>query len=148
MTHRSRLVLTALAAGSLAGAQMRFAQTEGPLGKKPEPWFHARPEKGRDPDSRTLSGTVLRADDSPAAGATVKVRNRGTGELAVYAADGKGAYRFAGLSMKSDYDVWAEYRNRKTRVYVLSTLAAQRDASITLKFPADAAKSTNRNPSP
>jgi hypothetical protein len=132
-----RFVIAAVLFTFVTAAQVPKPEPEGTpatYGSHEDPWFKKSPKKG-DPNIRRLAGSVRFPDDSLAVGAAVKVKNRTSGETVVYTTDAKGNYIFESLTMKVDYDVWAEYKDRKSNVRVLSTFISQQDVTMDLKLP-------------
>ena len=132
-----RFVIAAILFTFVAAAQVPKPEPEGApatYGSREDPWFKKPPKKG-DPTIRRLGGTVRLPDDTPVAGAVVKVKNRTSGDTVVYTTDAKGGYMFESLTTKVDYDVWAEYKDRKSSIRVLSTFVSDQDVTMNLKLP-------------
>ena len=81
---------------------------------------------------RTLDGIVMGKGDAALQGAVVYLKNTKT--LAVkslYSAE-DGGYRFNALSPNTDYEVFAEYKGKKSDVKTLSSFDSRPQARINL----------------
>ncbi|MGA8868405.1 MAG: carboxypeptidase-like regulatory domain-containing protein [Candidatus Sulfotelmatobacter sp.] len=63
---------------------------------------------------RLLFGKVLDQQDSPVAGSIVYLTNTRTHAVKTYIVGPEGTYRFPGLSLTVDYEVYAQYKNYKS----------------------------------
>lgn len=86
------------------------------------------------PQVRTLSGTVLTADDAPIPQAIVYLKNLRTRTVKTYIADKNGVYQFNGLSPNVDYEFYAEADGRKSSNKTLSSFDSRPKATINLQI--------------
>jgi hypothetical protein len=68
----------------------------------------------KDKGSRLLLGKVLDAKDSPVPDAVVYLTNTRTRAVKTYIVSQDGTYRFPALSYATDYEVYAQYKGRKS----------------------------------
>ena len=74
---------------------------------------YAAPDKKDKQQGRLLYGKVLDQQDNPVPGAIVYLTDTRTHAVKTYIIGQDGTYRFPGLSMV-DYEVYAQYKNRKS----------------------------------
>jgi hypothetical protein len=84
---------------------------------------------------RLLSGKVLDAQDNPVAGAIVYLSNMRTHAVKTYIVGQDGSYRFPGLSTV-DYEVYAQFNNRKSDTRSVSQFDDRSQVYIDLKIDA------------
>ncbi len=112
-------VFTALALGALPGAKfvpMAAAQNLG---------------------ERTVSGTVLNAQSTPVAGATVFLENEKTKTIRSFTSLNSGHvghFYFAQVDKDQDFDLWAEKNGKKSNVKTVSSWDSRSDFVTVLKF--------------
>jgi hypothetical protein len=90
------------------------------------------PAKEKEPLQRNLAGFVYGQGDTPLPSAVVYLKNTKT--LAVkslYAGD-DGRYRFSALSPNTDYEIFAEYKGKRSDTKTLSSFDSRADARINL----------------
>ena len=93
------------------------------------------PEKEKkNPQVRTVTGTVLNADDSPVPSAIVYLKNTKTRTVKTYIASKDGTYQFNGLSPNIDYELYAETNGNKSSSKTLSSFDSRPKANINLKI--------------
>src|SRR5579884_1767692 len=73
------------------------------------------------PSTRSLQGTVLTKGDVPLSDAVVYLKNRKTLDIRTYISDKDGNYRFTSLSPNIDYEIYAEYKGKKSDTKTLSS---------------------------
>ena len=83
---------------------------------------------------RTVHGTVVDKNDSPAPTSTVYLLNSKTEAVKTTFADDKGAYRFSGLDPNVDYEIHAERQNMASPARKISSFDSRRDIDMTLKL--------------
>jgi hypothetical protein len=83
---------------------------------------------------RTVMGTVLSADSTPAAGATVFLKDVKTKSIRSYTADADGHYRFTQSYMADDYQLWAEKGGKKSAVKEVSSWDARKEFVAELRL--------------
>ena len=118
MTKLFRIALLSLAALAVSGAVVSWAA----------------PEKKKESTLRTLEGYVYGQGDTPLPAAVVYLKNTKT--LAVkslYASD-DGSYRFNALSPNTDYEIFAEYKGKRSDTKTLSSFDSRTQARINLKI--------------
>jgi len=74
----------------------------------------ASPDKKDKPVGRLLFGKVLDPQDNPLPDAIVYVTNTRTRAVKTYIVGPDGTYRFPALSTAVDYEVYAQYKGRKS----------------------------------
>lgn len=87
-----------------------------------------------DSSFRNLTGRVLRPDQSPAAGAIVKLKNLKTLQILSYITQENGRYQFNNLNMASDYEVRAESGDLVSKKRGLSVFDERAEAVLDLKL--------------
>jgi hypothetical protein len=91
---------------------------------------------GRDskPDkTRLLTGKVLDGGDNPLPNAVVYLTNTHTRTVKTYIVGPDGAYRFPALQPSIDYEVYAQYNNRKSGTKTVSQFDDRSQVYISLK---------------
>jgi Carboxypeptidase regulatory-like domain len=92
---------------------------------------------GRDskPDkTRLLTGKVLDSGDNPLPNAVVYLTNTHTRSVKTYIVGPDGTYRFPALQPTIDYDVYAQYNNRKSGTKTVSQFDDRSQVYISLKI--------------
>ncbi len=74
----------------------------------------ATPDKKDKPVGRLLYGKVLDPQDNPLTDAVVYLTNTRTRAVKTYIVGPDGTYRFPALSTATDYEVYAQYKGRKS----------------------------------
>lgn len=75
---------------------------------------HASPDKKDKTTGRLLFGKVLDPQDNPLSDAVVYLTNTRTRAVKTYIVGQDGTYRFPALSTAIDYEVYAQYKGRKS----------------------------------
>ena len=83
--------------------------------------------------TRLLTGKVLDAGDSPLPNAVVYLTNTHTRSVKTYIVGPDGAYRFPALQPTTDYEVYAQYNNRKSGTKTVSQFDDRSQVYISLK---------------
>src|SRR5260221_11315122 len=86
--------------------------------------------------TRLLTGKVLDAGDNPLPNAVVYLTNTHTRSVKTYIVGPDGTYRFPALQPSVDYDVYAQYDNRKHGTKTVSHFDDRRQLDISLKVDA------------
>jgi hypothetical protein len=86
--------------------------------------------------SRLLTGKVLDASDNPLPNAVVYLTNTHTRSVKTYIVAADGAYRFPALQPSIDYEVYAQYNNRKSGTKTVSQFDDRKQVYISLKINA------------
>jgi hypothetical protein len=88
--------------------------------------------------TRLLTGKVLDASDNPLPNAVVYLTNTHTRAVKTYIVGEDGAYRFPALQPSIDYEVYAQYNNRKSGTKTVSQFDDRSQVYISLKINAKA----------
>jgi hypothetical protein len=101
-------------------------------------WVLAAPAQlfGRDSKqdkTRLLTGKVLDGGDNPLPNAVVYLTNTHTRSVKTYIVGPDGAYRFPALQPSIDYEVYAQYNNRKSGTKTVSQFDDRSQVYISLK---------------
>jgi hypothetical protein len=105
----------------------------------PSPAASAAPLQlfGREPKkedkTRLLTGKVLDGADSPLPNAVVYLTDTHTRSVKTYIVGADGSYRFPGLQPSIDYEVYAQYDNRKSHTKTVSQFDDRAQVYIDLK---------------
>jgi hypothetical protein len=83
---------------------------------------------------RIAQGIVLSSDDQPQANAVVYLQNQKTQEVRTYITEADGHYRFGQLSSDADYQLWAEYKGRKSKTRTISSFDSKKEFNFNLKI--------------
>jgi hypothetical protein len=88
--------------------------------------------KEKEPQVRTLQGFVYGQGDAPLPAAVVYLKNvRTLAVKSLYAGD-DGSYRFNALSPNTDYEIFAEYKGKKSDTKTLSSFDSRMQPRINL----------------
>ena len=83
---------------------------------------------------RNLTGTVFDHQHEPLRGAVVQVENETTHNVVSYITDRTGHYSFKRLQGNSDYNVWATYRDQRSKTKTLSGFNSHQEVTIDLEI--------------
>jgi hypothetical protein len=83
--------------------------------------------------TRLLTGKVLDGADNPLPNAVVYLTNTHTRSVKTYIVGPDGAYRFPALQPSIDYEVYAQYNNRKSGTKTVSQFDDRSQVYISLK---------------
>ena len=83
--------------------------------------------------TRLLTGKVLDGGDNPLPNAVVYLTNTHTRTVKTYIVGPDGAYRFPALQPSIDYEVYAQYNNRKSGTKTVSQFDDRQQVYISLK---------------
>jgi protocatechuate 3,4-dioxygenase beta subunit len=86
--------------------------------------------------TRLLTGKVLDAADNPLPNAVVYLTNTHTRAVKTYIVGADGVYRFPALQPSVDYEVYAQYNNRKSHTKTVSQFDDRTQVYITLTIGA------------
>jgi hypothetical protein len=84
--------------------------------------------------TRLLTGKVLDGSDNPLPNAVVYLTNTHTRSIKTYIVGPDGAYRFPALQPSLDYEVYAQYDNRKSGTKTVSQFDDRTQVYISLKI--------------
>jgi hypothetical protein len=93
----------------------------------------ASPDKKEKTVGRLLFGKVLDPQDNPLPDAVVYVTNTRTRAVKTYIVGPDGAYRFPALSTAVDYEVYAQYKGRKSDTKSVSQFDERSQVYLDLK---------------
>jgi hypothetical protein len=91
-------------------------------------------KKGREPELRTVHGSVVDKQESPIESAVVYLKNAHTQDVKTYISDSQGEYRFSGLDPNIDYEIHAEREGLASATRSISSFDTRKDVSMTLKL--------------
>ncbi|HLM81000.1 MAG TPA: carboxypeptidase-like regulatory domain-containing protein [Terriglobales bacterium] len=84
--------------------------------------------------TRLLTGKVLDASDNPLPNAVVYLTNTHTRSVKTYIVGPDGSYRFPALLPSIDYEVYAQFNNRKSHTKTVSQFDDRSQVYISLKI--------------
>ena len=97
----------------------------------PAPQFGSSSKEDK---TRLLTGKVLDAGENPLPDAVVYLTNTHTRSVKTYIVGPDGTYRFPALQPSIDYEVYAQYNNRKSGTKTVSQFDDRTQVYITLKI--------------
>src|SRR5580700_2129061 len=83
---------------------------------------------------RVVQGRALNADAQPQQNAVVYLQDQKTLEVRTYITEADGHYRFGQLSSDVDYQLWAEYKGRKSKTRSISSFDSKKQFNFDLKI--------------
>jgi hypothetical protein len=83
---------------------------------------------------RVVSGYVADAHSDPVVGATVFLRDMKSKAIRSYTTVEKGRFRFAGVNMAEDHELWAEKNGKKTAVKTVSSWDTRKIFEVELRL--------------
>jgi hypothetical protein len=95
---------------------------------------HAAPEKKDKRQGRLLFGKVLDQHDDPVPRAIVYLTDTRSHAVKTYIAGPDGSYRFPGLSVTADYEVYAQHNSDKSEAKSVSQFDDRPEVYIDLKI--------------
>jgi hypothetical protein len=90
-------------------------------------------KKGEEP-TRSVSGTVTSAEDTPVNGAVVQLKNMKNLQIRSFITKENGQYYFHGLSPDVDFELKADYSGTSSGTKTLSSFDGRKEAIINLKL--------------
>ena len=90
-------------------------------------------EKKQEDKTRLLTGKVMDGGDNPLPNAVVYLTNTHNRSVKTYIVGPDGAYRFPALEPSIDYEVYAQYNNRKSGTKTVSQFDDRSQVYISLK---------------
>jgi hypothetical protein len=96
---------------------------------------NATPDKKEKVVGRLLFGKVLDPQDNPLPDAVVYVTNTRNRAVKTYIVGPDGTYRFPALSAGVDYEVYAQYKGRKSDLKSVSQFDDRSQVYLDLKVP-------------
>ncbi|MBS1853674.1 MAG: carboxypeptidase regulatory-like domain-containing protein [Acidobacteria bacterium] len=97
-------------------------------------WSYA---KDNDNPGRLLVGRVSDRNDSPLPNAMVYLANTRTRALKTFIVGSDGTYRFPALSPNVDYEVYAQYKGKKSDTKTMSQFDTRPEVTINLRINLD-----------
>jgi len=88
----------------------------------------------KEPELRTVHGSVVDKDENPVASSVVYLKNVKTQGVKTYIADDSGEYRFSGLDPNIDYEIHAEHNDMTSSTRTISSYDSRRDINLVLKL--------------
>jgi hypothetical protein len=95
---------------------------------------HAAPEKKDKRQGRLLFGKVLDQHDDPVPRAIVYLTDTRSHAVKTYIAGPDGSYRFPGLSVTADYELYAQHNSDKSEAKSVSQFDDRPEVYIDLKI--------------
>ena len=86
--------------------------------------------------SRVVQGKVLDHADNPQPHAVVYLQNQKTLDVKTYITIADGSYRFGQLSNDVDYQLWAKYKELKSKTKSISSFDSKKQFTFDLKLEA------------
>ena len=83
---------------------------------------------------RVVIGAVVDANAAPVAGATVFLKDMKSKAIRSYTTTEKGRFRFAGVNMAEEHELWAAKDGRKTAVKNISSWDTRKEFEVELKL--------------
>jgi hypothetical protein len=83
---------------------------------------------------RVVFGNVLDANSDPVVGATVFLKDLKSKAIRSYTTTEKGRFRFTGVNMAEEHELWAAKDGRKTAVKTISPWDARKEFEVELKL--------------
>ncbi|MFQ5723339.1 MAG: carboxypeptidase-like regulatory domain-containing protein [Terriglobia bacterium] len=100
-------------------------------------------------DTRIIRGQVLNQEGKPVALAIVHLKNATTDEQWSVVTNKEGRYQFNDLKIKHDYEVYAEWRDQKSRTRKISQFDMRPLLRVTLKLkPTEKPKEEKKDEEP
>lgn len=81
--------------------------------------------------AKSIQGKVLTSGSgaAPLPGAIIYLQDEKTNVVRTLIATADGGYRFAQLPADTDYQLWAEYKGKKSKVRLISSFDSKRDVT-------------------
>jgi hypothetical protein len=83
---------------------------------------------------RVVFGNVVDNDSAPVVGATVFLKDLKSKAIRSYTSAEKGRFRFTGVNMAEEHELWAEMNGKKTAVKIISSWDARKEFEVELKL--------------
>ena len=88
----------------------------------------------KEPELRTVHGSVIDKQENPVPSSIVYLKNLKTQGVKTYIANDAGEYRFSGLDPNVDYEIHAEHEDLITATRTISSYDSRRDINLPLKL--------------
>jgi Carboxypeptidase regulatory-like domain len=83
---------------------------------------------------RVVIGAVVDANSAPVVGATVFLKDLKSKAIRSYTTTEKGRFRFTGVNMVEEHELWAAKDGRKTAVKTISSWDERKEFEVELKL--------------
>jgi hypothetical protein len=83
---------------------------------------------------RVVQGMVQNSEGQPQANAVVYLQDQKSLEVRTYITEADGHYRFGQLNSDVDYQLWAEYKGRKSKTKSISSFDSKKQFNFDLKI--------------
>jgi Carboxypeptidase regulatory-like domain len=83
---------------------------------------------------RVVQGVVRNEGDQPFANAVVYLQNQKSLEVRTYITEADGRYRFGQLGSDVDYQLWAEFKGKKSKTRSISSFDSKKQFLFDLKI--------------
>jgi hypothetical protein len=83
---------------------------------------------------RVVIGAVVDSNSTPVVGATVFLKDLKSKSIRSFTSVEKGRFRFTGVKMTEEHELWAELNGKKTAVKTISTWDARKEFEVELKL--------------
>ena len=83
---------------------------------------------------RVVSGAVVDVNSSPVVGATVFLKDLKSKAIRSYTTGEKGRFRFTGVKMDEEHELWAELNGKKSAVKTISSWDVRKEFEVELKL--------------
>ena len=84
--------------------------------------------------NRVVFGNVLDNNSNPVVGATVFLKDLKSKAIRSYTSSEMGRFRFAGVNMAQEHELWAELNGKKSAVKTVSSWDARKEFEVELKL--------------
>jgi Carboxypeptidase regulatory-like domain len=83
---------------------------------------------------RILTGHVFTGNDQPVQKAVVYLKNTKTLSIKTYISEPDGSYRFTGIALNVDYEIYAEHEGSRSDTKTLSAFDNRKEPRVTLRL--------------
>lgn len=83
---------------------------------------------------RVVFGNVVDGNSNPVVGATVFLKDLKSKAIRSYTSTEKGRFRFAGVNMAQEHELWAEMNGKKSAVKTISSWDTRKEFEVELKL--------------
>lgn len=95
------------------------------------------PAKDKGEVGRLLTGKVLNRADQPLSDAVIYLTDTHTKAMKTYISGPDGIFRFPGLSVNVDYEVYAQFKGHKSDTKTVSQFDNRKQVSVNLRIDTD-----------
>ena len=115
-----------VAFAALAAGVVPMGSSDGSIGPLPA--------QAQNLGQRAVIGTVMDANSTPVAGATVFLKDLKKKSIRSYNSAPNGRFRFAQVNMAEDFEIWAEKNGKKSVVKTVSSWDTRKEFETELKL--------------